>query len=110
MMETSSSSSSVQGDLSPQNALKLAKSHLENARRTTDQELSAIFYNEARAALSRMEQPTLETLLNSDSSQDQSLREEITYVLNELNEMMNSLKQLDETKTGHTAAEDLRYV
>lgn len=104
-------SSSTNGNLlPPQYALKIAKSHLENARRTTDPELVAIFYNEARAALSRMEQPTFETLPTSDSSLDQSLREEITFVTSELNEMLNSLSREDGTQATHTKTDHLRYV
>ncbi|KAI8353493.1 hypothetical protein B0O80DRAFT_426893 [Mortierella sp. GBAus27b] len=100
-------SSSVQGGLSPQKALKLSKIHLENAHKAADPELTAMFYNEARAALSRMEQPSLDTLLSSDSSQDQSLREEIIYVLNELNDMMATLKQPDTIQADHTNMDDL---
>jgi hypothetical protein len=103
------SSSSVQGSLSPQNALKLAKNQLENARKTTDPDLAAILYNESRAALSRMNQPTLEAFLSSDCSQDPSLRGEITFVLAELDEMLASLKQSSATQEVHTETEDLRY-
>ncbi|KAG0231965.1 hypothetical protein BGX31_005322, partial [Mortierella sp. GBA43] len=98
-------SSSVHGGLSPQSALKLAKHHLENANKTADPELAAILYNESRAALSRMTQPTLEALLSTDSSQDLSLREEITFVLAELDEMLARLRQSDTT---HEATDDLR--
>ncbi|KAI8353502.1 hypothetical protein B0O80DRAFT_487613 [Mortierella sp. GBAus27b] len=103
-------STSTRGDLSPQKALKLAKTHLENAHKATDPELATMFYNEARAALSRMEQPSMETLLSSNSSQDLSLREEITYVLKELDEIMVSLRQLDSIQQAHTVGDDLRYV
>jgi hypothetical protein len=88
-------SSSVHGDLSPQNALKLAKAHLENAQRTDDPELAALLYNEARAALSRMKQPALEVLLSSGSNLDQYLSGEITYVVSALDQMLNGLKQYD---------------
>ncbi|KAG0220846.1 hypothetical protein BGX31_010461, partial [Mortierella sp. GBA43] len=101
-------STSTRGDLSPQKALKLAKTHLENAHKATDPELATMFYNEARAALSRMEQPSMETLLSSNSSQDLSLREEITYVLKELDEIMVSLRQLDSIQQAHTVGDDLR--
>ncbi|KAI8353498.1 hypothetical protein B0O80DRAFT_487610, partial [Mortierella sp. GBAus27b] len=100
-------STSARGDLSPQTALKLAKTYLENAHKATNPELTAIFYNEARAALSRMEQPSMETLLSSDSSQDQSLREEITYVLNELDKMMATLRQQDTTQEHQTNVDGL---
>ncbi|KAK3824840.1 MAG: WD40-repeat-containing domain protein [Benniella sp.] len=85
-------SSPAHGQLSPQIALKLSKAHLENARRTSDPELAAIFYNEARVALSRMDQPTLEALLGSGSDLDQYLHEETQYVTSDLNEMLNSLR------------------
>ncbi|KAF9362550.1 hypothetical protein BGX34_005941 [Mortierella sp. NVP85] len=85
-------SSSTQGNLSPQNALKLAKAHLENAQRTTDPELAALLYNEARATLSRMEQPTLEALLSSGSGVGHYLHDETQYVTSELNKMLNSLR------------------
>ncbi|KAF9362551.1 hypothetical protein BGX34_005942 [Mortierella sp. NVP85] len=88
-------SSSIHGDLSPQNALKLAKAHLENAQRTDDPELAALLYNEARAALSRMKQPALEVLLSSGSNLDQYLSGEITYVVSALDQMLNGLKQYD---------------
>ncbi|KAG0231962.1 hypothetical protein BGX31_005319 [Mortierella sp. GBA43] len=100
------SSSSVQGSLSPQNALKLAKNQLENARKTTDPDLAAILYNESRAALSRMNQPTLEAFLSSDCSQDPSLREEITFVLANLDEMLASLKQSSATQEVHAETGD----
>ncbi|KAG0211469.1 WD_REPEATS_REGION domain-containing protein, partial [Mortierella sp. GBA43] len=67
-----------------------------------------MFYNEARAALSRMEQPSKETLLSSDSSQDQSLREEITYVLNELDKMMATLRQQNMIEGTNEGTSDLR--
>ncbi|KAI8353491.1 hypothetical protein B0O80DRAFT_487605, partial [Mortierella sp. GBAus27b] len=92
------SSLSVRGDLSPQIALKLAKSHLESAHKSSDSELAAALYNEARAVLSRMEQPTLD--------QDQSLRDEITYVLAELDGMLASLRQPDSAQVVHTEAGD----
>ncbi|KAI8353512.1 hypothetical protein B0O80DRAFT_426911 [Mortierella sp. GBAus27b] len=104
------SSSSVHGNLSPQNALKLAKNHLENARRTTDPELAAILYNESRAALSRMEHPTLDTLLSSDCIQDPSLRDEITFVLAELDTMLACLRQSNVTQESCAEADDLRYI
>ncbi|KAK3824830.1 MAG: WD40-repeat-containing domain protein [Benniella sp.] len=93
-------SSSIHGDLSPQNALKLARAHLENAQRTDDPELAALLYNEARAALSRMKQPTLEVLLSSGSNLDQYLSGEITYVVSALDEMLNGLKQHDKLAAG----------
>lgn len=86
-------STSTHGDLSPQNALKLAKAHLGNAQRTKDPELAALLYNEARAALSRMKQPTLEVLLSSGSNLDQYLGGEITCVVSALDEMLNGLRQ-----------------
>ncbi|KAG0222018.1 hypothetical protein BGX31_009409 [Mortierella sp. GBA43] len=109
MADASSSSSSGHGNLSPRGALKLAKYHLENARKTTDPELVAMLYNESRATLSRMEQPTLETLLSSDCSQDPALREEITFILAELDEMLARLKQTDAATEAltQTGAEDL---
>ncbi|KAK3824833.1 MAG: hypothetical protein J3Q66DRAFT_436038 [Benniella sp.] len=85
-------SSPAHGQLSPQIALKLSKAHLENARRTSDPELAAIFYNEARVALSRMDQPTLKALLGSGSDLDQYLHEETQHVTSDLNEMLNSLR------------------
>ncbi|KAI8353506.1 hypothetical protein B0O80DRAFT_426906 [Mortierella sp. GBAus27b] len=103
-------SSSVHGNLSPRAALKLAKSQLDNARKTTDPELAEILYNESRAALSRMEHPTLNTLLSSDCSQDPSLREEITFVLAELDDMLASLKQPDTAQQNHAKARNPRYV
>ncbi|KAI8353494.1 hypothetical protein B0O80DRAFT_426894 [Mortierella sp. GBAus27b] len=110
MTDTLSSSSSAREGLSPQNALKLVKLHIKNAHKATDPELSVMFCNEARAALSRMEQPTLEALLSSDSSQDQSLQEAIRYVLSELDEILAGLRRPD-MKADHTEAiGDLRYV
>jgi len=97
--------SSAHGKLSPQIALKLAKAHLENAHRASDPELAAIFYNEARAALSRMEQPTLEALLSSGSDLDQYLGDETQYVASELNEMLNSLEQQNKPTSGVKADE-----
>ncbi|KAK3824832.1 MAG: WD40-repeat-containing domain protein [Benniella sp.] len=85
-------SSSAHGNLPPQNALKFAKSLLENAHRASDPELAAMYFNEARAALSRMEQPTLEALLSSDGDLDQYLRSETQYVASELSKMLNSLR------------------
>ncbi|KAG0231964.1 hypothetical protein BGX31_005321 [Mortierella sp. GBA43] len=103
MTDTLSSSSSAREGLSPQNALKLVKLHIKNAHKATDPELSVMFCNEARAALSRMEQPTLEALLSSDSSQDQSLQEAIRYVLSELDEILAGLRRPD-MKADHTEA------
>ncbi|KAF9355630.1 hypothetical protein BGX34_010335 [Mortierella sp. NVP85] len=97
--------SSAHGKLSPQIALKLAKAHLENAHRASDPELAAIFYNEARAALSRMEQPTLEALLSSGSDLDQYLGNETQYVASELSEMLNSLEQQNKQTSGVKAGE-----
>lgn len=94
--------SSVYGNLSPQYALKLAKSHLENARRTTNPELVAVFYNEARAAVSQVERPTSNNL-------DQSLREEITQITSEVDKMLSSLIQEDGTQAAHSRTDHLRY-
>ncbi|KAI8353499.1 hypothetical protein B0O80DRAFT_426899 [Mortierella sp. GBAus27b] len=102
---------SVHGNLPPRSALKLAKSQLDNARRTTDPELAAMLYNESKAALSRMEHPTLGDLLSSDYSQDPSLREEINLMLAELDEMLVSLRQSNTTTETRveTEAGELRY-
>ncbi|KAI8353504.1 hypothetical protein B0O80DRAFT_487615, partial [Mortierella sp. GBAus27b] len=97
-------SSSVQSSLSPRNALKLAKYHLDNARKTTDPDLVAMLYKDSRAALSQMDQPTLDTLLSSDCSQDPSLREEIAFVLAELDGMLASLRQPDMAQQTHAEA------
>ncbi|KAI8353509.1 hypothetical protein B0O80DRAFT_487618, partial [Mortierella sp. GBAus27b] len=94
------SSSSVHGNQPLQNALRLAKTHLENARRTNDPELARSYHNESIATLSRMEDPTLETLLSSDFSQDSSLREEVIFVLSELDTMRASFRQSDTTEEG----------
>ncbi|KAI8353503.1 hypothetical protein B0O80DRAFT_487614, partial [Mortierella sp. GBAus27b] len=106
-MVEASSSSSTHGSISPQNALKLVKYHLENARKTTDPDLIEIIYNESRAALSRMEHPTLEALLNPDYSQDLRLKQEVTSVLAELDDMLVSLRQVCVTQENQTESEDL---
>ncbi|KAF9986829.1 hypothetical protein BGZ65_006064 [Modicella reniformis] len=105
MLDTSSSE---YGDLSPQKALKLAISHLENARRTPDCELALMLYNEAETALSRMGQSTLGALLSSDENQDQSLREGIAYVVLELDKMSISLGSQDKTQASYKKAQALR--
>ncbi|KAI8353501.1 hypothetical protein B0O80DRAFT_452263 [Mortierella sp. GBAus27b] len=102
-------STSSRGSRSPQKALELAKVYLENARKATNPEFVTTFCDEAKAALSRMEQPSMETLLSSNSSHDQSLREDINHILNELDEMMASLKQLDSTQAVHKDTDNLRY-
>ncbi|KAG0220847.1 hypothetical protein BGX31_010462 [Mortierella sp. GBA43] len=102
-------STSSRGSRSPQKALELAKVYLENARKATNPEFVTTFCDEAKAALSRMEQPSMETLLSSNSSHDQSLREDINHILNELDEMMASLKQLDSTQAVHKDTDNLRH-
>ncbi|KAF9362548.1 hypothetical protein BGX34_005939, partial [Mortierella sp. NVP85] len=102
MLETSSS---AHGKLPPQNALKFAKSLLENAHRASDPELAAMYFNEARAALSRLEQPTLEALLSSNGDLDQYLRGETQYVASELSGMLNSLR-LQSAQAMETIAEN----
>ncbi|KAI8353500.1 hypothetical protein B0O80DRAFT_487611, partial [Mortierella sp. GBAus27b] len=101
------SSSSVHGKLSPQNALKIVKYHLDNARKTTDPDLAEMLYNESRAALSRMAHPTLEVLLNPDYTQNLSLKQEITSALTELDELLACLKPPCVTQENQTEAESL---
>ncbi|KAG0002852.1 hypothetical protein BGZ65_002275, partial [Modicella reniformis] len=87
--------------------MKLAVSHLENARRTPDRELALMLYNEAETALSRMGQSTLRFLLSSDCNQDPSLREGIAYVVFELDKEFNSLGSQDKTQTNYKKAQAL---
>ncbi|KAG0221350.1 hypothetical protein BGX31_009977 [Mortierella sp. GBA43] len=101
------SSPSAHGSLSPQNALRLAENHLKNARMTTDLELATLYLNESRAALSRMEDPKLDTLLSPDFGQDSSLLKDVISVLSELGMMPPGSRQLEMTQGVYEDAEDL---
>ncbi|KAF9938025.1 hypothetical protein BGZ65_000615, partial [Modicella reniformis] len=83
-------SSSTTGDLSPENALKLATSHLEIARKTTDPDLALLFYKEAEMVLARMKRSTVGRLPRTDCNQDQSVHDGIANVVSELDKMSTS--------------------
>ncbi|KAI8353507.1 hypothetical protein B0O80DRAFT_487616, partial [Mortierella sp. GBAus27b] len=104
------SSPSAHGSLSPQNALRLAENHLKNARMTTDLELATLYLNESRAALSRMEDPKLDTLLSPDFGQDSSLLKDVISVLSELGMMPPGSRQLEMTQGVYEDAEDLSSI
>lgn len=87
--------SAFHGDLSPQTALKIAKHHLETAHNSMDPETIRIFNGEARRALLRMGQPTLEEILRSNAGLDPYLCEETRPFAAELYELLNSLNQKD---------------
>ncbi|KAF9985171.1 hypothetical protein BGZ65_011527 [Modicella reniformis] len=98
-------SSSDSGVLSPENGLKLAMSHLENARKAADSDLALMLCNEARVALSRIERFTLEALLRTDINQDQTLCGEAAYVVSELDKMFTTLESQDKTQASYRKTE-----
>ncbi|KAF9996965.1 hypothetical protein BGZ65_007459 [Modicella reniformis] len=103
-------SSSDNVALSPEKGLRLATSHLENARRTTDPELALMICNEARIALSRIERSTLEALLRTDSNQDQTVCGEAAYVVSELDKMLTTLGSQERTQASHKSVETVDIV
>ncbi|KAF9936566.1 hypothetical protein BGZ65_002270, partial [Modicella reniformis] len=90
-MRTSSSSG---GDLSPENGLKLATFHLENARKTTDPDLALLLYKEAEMVLARIGRSKKEGLPRTDCYQDQSAREAIANVTSEVDQMSTGRKEV----------------
>ncbi|KAF9929450.1 hypothetical protein BGZ65_005793, partial [Modicella reniformis] len=92
-------SSSASGDLSQENALKLATFHLEGARKSTDPDLALVLYKEAEMVLARMKQFTMAGLPRTDCNQDQSIREGIANAVSELDKMSTSSCFWDKLQT-----------
>ncbi|KAF9982582.1 hypothetical protein BGZ65_002696, partial [Modicella reniformis] len=101
-------SSSATGDLSPEDALRLATFHLENARKATDPKLALLLYKESEMVLARMKRSTIGGgLSHTDCSQDQSAHEGITNAISELEKMSTSSYSQDGSQTRCKKVENL---
>lgn len=78
-------------NLSPQQALELAKTHLENVRKEGDRKLAVKQCDEADAALSRMKRSAKKDLTRSNNAEDQAVLEGIVTAYLELSNLLNSL-------------------
>ncbi|KAI8599573.1 hypothetical protein EDD21DRAFT_355337 [Dissophora ornata] len=91
--------------LSPQTALEAAKSHLENARGTSNSELAQMYCSDAQTALDRIRTSVRKALVSSVSVEDRAIRNEIASTYFELGELLGNLKHRDKAQTCYKNSE-----
>ncbi|KAI8601142.1 hypothetical protein EDD21DRAFT_404690, partial [Dissophora ornata] len=91
--------------LTPQTALDLATSHLENARKAQSPELALAFCNDAETALARIKTSVRKAYVSSSRPQDRTLCNEIATTYSELGELLDSLGRRSKAQASYNNEE-----
>ncbi|KAI8602825.1 hypothetical protein EDD21DRAFT_403343, partial [Dissophora ornata] len=91
--------------LSPQATLEVAKSHLENARRTSNSEPALTYCGDAQATLARIRTSARKALVSSVNAEDRAMRNEIASAYFELAEILDNLKRHSKAQTCYKDSE-----
>ncbi|KAG0247993.1 hypothetical protein BG011_000656, partial [Mortierella polycephala] len=102
--------SSSRDNLSPQEALEIAKGHLENARKSDNPNLILAWCADAEEALSPIKRSVRKGLIPPKSVEDQALCNGVFIVYLERGKLLDSLGYHDKAQTSFKVAEEWRYI
>ncbi|KAI8599276.1 hypothetical protein EDD21DRAFT_355603 [Dissophora ornata] len=96
--------------LTPQTALDLAASHLENACKAQSPELALAFCSDAETALARIRTSVRKASVSSSRAQDRALCSEIATTYSKFGELLDSLGRRSKAQACYKNEEKWGYM